>query len=131
MGRRHGFVLWLRLVHNSGWDILVLIDRVHFTCLILKVFNHLGAEQQKHTQNGYIVAPCSNIATQESNATMMSGRLQDFHVGFSVKYCESYVFFNRLLWSRKRKEKKEIQGRWKNKPNNYVKSIFVPPLYSV
>jgi hypothetical protein len=84
--------------------------------LILKVFNHPGAEQQKHTQNGYIVAPCSNIATQESNATMMSGRLQDFHVGFSVKYCESYVIFNRLLWSRKREEKRKSKEDEKTNP---------------
>lgn len=51
----------------------------------LKLINYTGPEQQKHTQNGYIVVPCSNIATQASNATVMSGDTWRFSWGLLCK----------------------------------------------
>lgn len=56
-----------------------------------------GAEQQKHTQNGYFVVPCSDTAAQEPYATTVIACLAgpwNCTLGSFVNYSKLFVIFD-------------------------------------
>ena len=134
----HGEKTWICFVVEVGSEFwmryLVLIDHVYFKCSV--IWNLLIIQGQNNRNIHRMDILWSLVQILQPKQAMQQWclvTLGDFHEGFSVKYCESYVIFNRLLASvafvckpktttrhppgqkkkkTQREGKNEMQGRW-------------------